>query len=167
MGLFGGGGAAVRRYRLKERAFDVGEDYWVEDEAGDRAFEIDGKALRIRRTFILKDASGTELATIKGKLVGFRKRMFIERGGRTGTVSKALLGIRARYDIDLEDGPNLRARGNFTHHDYEIEQEGRVVARISKKWFRIRDSYGIEVVEGADVPLAIAIAVCIDELAHD
>jgi uncharacterized protein YxjI len=31
----------------------------------------------------------------------------------------------------------------------------------------MRDSYGIEVVEGADAVLAIAIAVCIDELAHD
>ncbi|MVU82780.1 hypothetical protein GPX89_36790 [Nocardia sp. ET3-3] len=38
-----------------------------------------------------------------------------------------------------------------------------VVAETSRKWFRIRDTYGVEIYH-PNVPLALAIVVCIDEL---
>jgi uncharacterized protein YxjI len=42
-----------------------------------------------------------------------------------------------------------------------------VVAEISKRWFSLRDSYGIDVAPGEDDALMLAIAVAIDEMAHD
>jgi len=41
------------------------------------------------------------------------------------------------------------------------------VAEVSKKWFRIRDSYGVEIDPGVDPVLILAITVAIDALAHD
>jgi len=38
----------------------------------------------------------------------------------------------------VEDGEDLKARGNFTDHEYEIKRDGDVVATISKRWFRLR-----------------------------
>jgi uncharacterized protein YxjI len=49
-------------------------------------------------------------------------------------------------------------------HEYEIERDGDTVATISKKWFRVRDSYGVDVAAGEDVPLILAITVAIDSL---
>lgn len=168
MALFGRGGPPTVKYRMKERAFDIGEDYWVEDAEGRRAYKVDGKVMRVRKTFVLEDASGRELATIKAKLVSVRDKMTIDLGdGRTAVVGKALLGIRERYQIKVDGAPDMKAKGNFVDHEYEIEADGEKVATISKKWFRVRDTYGIEIAEGADVPLVLAIAVCIDELAHD
>ncbi len=169
MALFGrGGGPQPPRYRMRERAFAIGDDFWVEDEQGDRAFKVDGKALRIRKTFRLEDATGRELATIKEKMVSVRDKMVIDLAdGRSATVSKRLLGIRQRYNVDVDGGADLQAKGNFVEHDYEVESDGATVARISKKWFRVRDTYGIEVEPGVDAALIVAVAVCIDELAHD
>jgi uncharacterized protein YxjI len=38
---------------------------------------------------------------------------------------------------------------------------------VSKKWFRVRDTYGVEVAPGADPVLILSITVAIDALAHD
>jgi uncharacterized protein YxjI len=46
----------------------------------------------------------------------------------------------------------------------EIERDGDTVASISKKWFRVRESYGVDVTAGEDVPLILAITVAIDAL---
>ena len=41
------------------------------------------------------------------------------------------------------------------------------VAEISKKWFRIRDSYGVDVESGQEDIVILAVTVCIDQMAHD
>ena len=41
------------------------------------------------------------------------------------------------------------------------------MAEVSKRWFRVRDTYGIEVVPGQDDALIIALTVCIDQMTHD
>ncbi len=38
------------------------------------------------------------------------------------------------------------------------------VAKISKKWFRVRESYGVDVAAGEDAALILAITVAIDSL---
>jgi uncharacterized protein YxjI len=35
---------------MREKIFAVGDDFWIETEDGERAFKVNGKALRIRRT---------------------------------------------------------------------------------------------------------------------
>ena len=59
-----------------------------------------------------------------------------------------MLGIRDRYTIDPDNGQDLHAHGNFVDHEYEIERDGETIATISKKWFRVRDTYGVEIGAG-------------------
>jgi uncharacterized protein YxjI len=84
-------------------------------------------------------------------------------------VTKAVVGIRDRFSINVDDGKDLHAHGNIVDHEYEIAQDGRggKVAEISKRWFRVRDTYGVEIDEGQDVAMILAITVAIDALAHD
>jgi uncharacterized protein YxjI len=76
------------------------------------------------------------------------------------------VGIRDRFSIDVAGGGELRAKGNFVDHEYEIDREGRAIARVSKRWFRLRDTYGVEIEPGEDDALVLAIAVCVDALSH-
>jgi uncharacterized protein YxjI len=159
--------AAGTRYQMREKVFAIGDDFWVETDGGERAFKVDGKALRVRSTFVLESASGEELFKIQEKAVRVRDTMEIERDGDTvATIKKALVSpLRDRFSIGLKDGGDLSAKGNIVDHEYEIERAGNKVAEISKRWFRIRDTYGIEVAPGEDDALIIAAAVCIDEMA--
>ena len=159
--------ATGTRYQMREKVFAIGDDFWVETEGGERAFKVDGKALRVRSTLILESASGEELFKIQEKAVRVRDTMEIEHDGDTvATIKKALVSpLRDRFSIDLKDGGDLSAKGNIVDHEYEIERDGDKIAEISKRWFRIRDTYGIQVAPGQNDALIIAIAVCIDEIA--
>jgi uncharacterized protein YxjI len=67
----------------------------------------------------------------------------------------------------MDNGPDLSAHGNLVDHEYEIERDGDTVATVSKRWFRVRDSYGVEVAPGHDDALILAVTVCIDELTRE
>jgi uncharacterized protein YxjI len=155
------------RYQMREKLFAIGDDYWIETEQGQRAFKVNGKAMRIRETFILEGPSGEEIFKIQEKKLSIRDKMRIERDGDTvATVHKALITpLRDRFDIELEAGGELSAKGNIVDHEYEIERDGHKVAEISKRWFRIRDTYGIEIAPGENDALILAATVCIDEMA--
>ena len=158
-------GSEGERYLMREKLLSIGDDYWIENEQGERAYKVNGKALRIRKTFVLEDATGHEVARIQERKLSVRDKVAIERDGDTAaTVRKALVGIRDRFAIDIKDGADMKARGNVVDHEYEIERDGDTVATISKKWFRVRDSYGVDVAPGEDVPLILAITVAIDSL---
>ena len=161
--------AGGTRYRMRERLLAIGDDFWIDTDDDRHAFKVNGKALRIRSTFILEDPEGGELFTIREKKLRVRDTMEIERGGETvATVKKALVSpLRDRFAIDLENGGELSAKGNVVDHEYEIERDGHKIAEISKRWFRVRDTYGIEIAPGEDDALILAAAVCIDEMAHD
>jgi uncharacterized protein YxjI len=159
--------ARVNRYQMREKLASVGDDFWIEDEAGRRAFKVDGKALRVRDTFVLRDAAGQEVAKIKERALRVRDTMEIERAAGNATVRKALVGLRDRFTIDVAGGPDLKAHGNLVDHEYEIEADGDKVASVSKKWFRVRESYGVEIEPGQDDALILAVTVCVDAMTRD
>ena len=152
---------------MREKIMAIGDDFWIEDDDGNRVYKVNGKALRIRDTFILEDASGNELSKIQEKKLSVRDTMTIESGNTKATVHKRLLGIRDHFQVDVEDGEDLKAHGNVVDHEYEIERDGDTVATVSKKWFRVRDTYGVQLAEDQNVPLILAITVCLDAMTHD
>ena len=160
------GGPGGTQYRMREKMFSIGDDFWIETADGERAFKVDGKALRIRDTFVVTSASGEELYTIQEKKLHIRDTMEVERGGKTvATIKKALISpLRDRYSIEVEDGDDMEAKGNIVDHEYKIERDGDKVAEVSKRWFRIRDTYGIEIADDQNDALIVAVAVCIDQM---
>lgn len=150
---------------MREKLLSIGDDFWIENEQAERAYKVNGKVLRARNTFVLESAAGQEVARIQERKLSIRDKIAIEREGRSRViVHKALVGIRDRFAIDVEDGADMKAHGNVVDHEYEIERDGDTVATISKKWFRVRDAYGVDVAAGEDAPLILAITVAIDSL---
>ena len=160
-------GPELRRYQMREQLLTIGDDYWIEDESGARAFKVDGKAVRVRDTFVLRDASGQEAAKIQERKARVRDSMKIERPGGDAIVHKAVVGIRDRFKVDVDGGSDMSAHGNLVDHEYEIERDGDTVATVSKKWFRVRETYGVEIQPSQDDALILAVVVCIDAMTRD
>ncbi len=162
-------GDAGLQYQLREKMFSIGDDYWIETNSGERVFKVDGKALRVRETLLIEDRSGAELYKIQEKKLRVRDTMEIERGGDTiATVKKAAFTpVRERYSVDVRDGEDLDVHGNIVDHEYTVERHGQKVAEVSKRWFRVRDTYGIEIAPDQDDALILAVAVCLDRMGHD
>jgi uncharacterized protein YxjI len=58
-------------------------------------------------------------------------------------------------------------RGNILDREYVIDVEGTKIAEVSKKWFHIRDIYGVRIESGQDDALILAIAAALDQMAHE
>ncbi len=162
-------GGGVHTYKMTEKLVSIGDDFWIENAAGQRVFKVDGKALRLRETMKIRDTQGNEVAEIQEKLARIKDTMDIARNGKTvATVKKALVTpLRGRFSINGHGVPDMDAEGNILGHEFKITQGGRQVAEVSKKWFRIRDSYGVDIQPGQDDALILAIAVVIDQMSSD
>ena len=90
MGLFDHG-LDGPTFKMCEKMFAIGDDFWIEDSDGHKVYKVDWKALHVRQTFILEDANGNELFKIQEKKLAIRDTMTVERGQPKG----ALVG-RAR-----------------------------------------------------------------------
>src|SRR5215472_1169823 len=144
-------GRVMRRYRMRQRMISIGDDYEIENDQGERVFQLDGKALRVRKTILFKDMDGRELCKIQQRMLHLRDSTEIEGpdGNRVAMVKKAMIApFRERWTAKLEDGPDLHVQGNIVDHEYTMERDGTKTAEVSKRWFRARDTYGVEVAPG-------------------
>src|SRR3954453_3241279 len=156
-------------YRMREKMLAIGDDFWIENGAGERTFKVDGKALRVRDTLKFEDTSGHELVSIQERKLRVRDTMAIEHDGDTvATVRKALITpLRERFKVELAEGGAYDVKGNIVDHEYTFERDGHEVAQVSKRWFRVRDTYGVEVAPGENDILVLAATVAIDQMTPD
>ena len=165
---FGRAGTATR-YRMRQKLVSIGDDYWIENEAGERVFRVDGKAMRLRNTLDLEDAQGTQVCRIQTRVLHIRDSMAIEGpdGNQIALVHKALISpLRERWKVNLDNDREWKVQGNVLDHEYSIEQDDRKIAEISKKWFRVRDTYGVEIAPDEDQALVLAVTVAVDTMTH-
>jgi len=156
-------------YQMRQRLVSIGDDYWIENDRGERVYKVDGKALRVRQTLIFEDARGAELVKIQERMLRVRDSMEIEDrdGRRVAMVKKAMVTpLRDRWTVQVHDGPDLEVKGNILDHEYTIEDDRTRAAEVSKRWFRVADTYGVEVGPGQDPVVILAVTVALDEMAH-
>ena len=166
--VFGRGGSATR-YKMREKLVSFGNDFWIEDENGRRAFKVDGKMLRVRDTLFFEDRSGKELCKIQTRVVRVKDSMEIEgpNGERMAMVKKALITpLRERWVVKVADGSDLEVQGNLLDHEYSIGEGRDKIAEVSKKWFRIADTYGVQIEQGQNDIVIVAVSVAIDMMVH-
>ena len=166
---FGRRGSGNTRYKMREKLVSIGDDFWIENEQGQKAFKVDGKALRIRQTLKFENAQGQELCQIQERMLRVKDSIEVEdtHGRQVAMVQKALISpVRDRFTVKIKNGPDLEVKGNILDHEYSIGEGRDKVAEVSKKWFRIRDSYGVEIEPGQDDIVILAVTVCIDQMAH-
>jgi uncharacterized protein YxjI len=157
-------GVGILRYRMRQNLVASSDDYWIENALGSRVFFVDVKAYRLREHLGFKDLQGKELAAIQERVMRIKDTYSIYRKGNVlATVKKTLVTqLYQRFDVHVAGAENMEVQGNIVEHEYEIYEGGNKKAEISKKWFRIASSYGVDIVPGADDILILAITVVID-----
>lgn len=160
----------MANYLIRKKLLALGDDFWVEDAEGRRAFHVDGKLLRLRDTYVIETGDGKEVLRVKERRLRLHKTFAIERRGEElATVSKALLTpLRDSFKVELAHGGVLEVKGDLFDHEYTIGWENGVpMATVTKRLFSMRDSYGLSVEPDQDAVLALAIAICVDAMNGD
>ena len=161
---FGRNGTATR-YRMREKLVSFGNDFWIENDQGQRAFKVDGKMLRVRDTLFFEDLQGNQLCKIQQQLLRVKDTMEVQgpNDQRMALIRKALITpIRDRWTVKVGDGPDLEVQGNIINFEYTIGDGNNKIAEVSKKWFRIADTYGVQIDQGQNDILILAVTVAID-----
>lgn len=158
------------RYTIRQKMFSIGDDFWIENQAGDRVFKVDGKALRLRKTLIFEDLDGKKLCRIQERLLAIKDTMVIEDadGRQMAVIKKGLIApLGDHWTVKVKGGPDLDVQGNILDLEYSIRHRRKKIAEVSKKWLSLADTYSVEIDDGQNDILILALAIAIDMMSHD
>jgi uncharacterized protein YxjI len=158
------------RYKIRQKMFSIGDDFWIENQNGERAFRVDGKALRLRKTLFFEDLQGNRLAKIQERLLPIKETMVVEdgEGNQLAVIKKGLIApLGDHWSVNVRGAPDLDVQGNILDHEYSISERRRKIAEVSKAWFSLTDTYGVEIDDDQNDVLVLAIAIAIDMMSHD
>lgn len=157
------------RYTMRQDLIALGDDFTIKDESGREVYKVDGRAFTLmREKLAFEDMQGKELAFIRSRIIALTDSYEILRGGEVAAVvKKDLINLfRCGFTVDVPGPDDLEAKGNLLEHEYSFRRGSKEVATVSKRWFTIRDTYGIDIAEGEDPVLILASAVVIDLICH-
>lgn len=145
---------------IKQRIFSWGDRFFIYDANGNERYVVKGEVFTFGKKLHLYDVAGNELAYVEQKVLSFLPRYFIYRGERrVAEVIKEFTFFRQEYTVR---GPEWSVHGDFFQHAYEITDGARSIASVSKQWFTLGDAYEIDLGEGVDEILAVAVCLVID-----
>jgi uncharacterized protein YxjI len=156
------------RYLLRQKMLSFADSFQIKNENGDAAFLVNGAVFSLAKQLALQDLSGNTLLSIEQQLMSWGPTYAISRDGTTvALVKKELFNLLSyRFNIDVTGTSPLQTTGDFSNHEYAITRDSQQVAAISKQWFALTDTYGIDIATGEDAILILAIAVVIDMVCH-
>ncbi len=156
------------RYLMKQKLWGFGDDFAIQDAAGNDVFFVDGKALSIGDKLSFQDMQGNELAFISQKILSLLKTYHIYRSGKLfAEIKKRMSLFKDKFEVDVPGPNDYSVTGSFFDFEYQFVRSGSEVASVSKRFFSFRDTYGIDIVAGEDDVTILATAVVIDLVCHE
>lgn len=156
------------RYQLRQELWTYGDDFTIENEHGEACYFVDGKMLTIGDKLSFQDMEGNELAYIEQQLLTIGKRYRLYRnGGVFATVKRDLFTFfRDGFQVEDPAAGDFDIQGDAKDHEFRFTRNGELIATVSKEYFAMSDTYGVEIELGEDPILILAIAVVIDMCCH-
>ncbi len=157
------------QYMMKQKLLAWGDDYYIKDNDGKDVYFVDGKAFTIGDQLSFQDLAGNELAFIKQRVLSWGKTYEISHGGNVVATVKNDPLVLIQHQMTIEfpgTDADLDVQGSLGDHEYLVRRRGDIIATVSKKWFTLADTYGIDVRNAEDQVLLLAVAVVIDEAYH-
>jgi len=156
----------ANRYIMRQRIMALGQDFHVNNAAGQPVYKIHGKVRLIKESLKFRDMQGNLLYQLDEKVLRIRESFNILRpdGQVAARVHNAIVDpLRERFTIEIPGGEDMMTMGKVIWAQYDILRNGQPVAKISKQFSWIgRDQYVVDVLPGEDDCLILAITVVID-----
>ncbi len=145
---------------IKQRIFSWGDKFAIYDADGNERYYVEGEVFSFGKKLHLYDLQGQELAYIEQQLFTFLPRYIVYRNNlQLCEVVKEFTFFHNKYSVE---GLGWEVDGDFMDHDYEITENGRPIATVSKEWFTLGDAYEIDFGANVDEVDALAVVLVID-----
>ena len=145
---------------FKQRFFSWFDSYDIYDESGETRYVVKGQLSWGHRLKIF-DSFGQEVGLVQERVLTLLPKFELYVGEQyAGCVSKELTLFKPKFHVDFN---GWRVEGNFFEWDYDVlDQDGRIVATVSKELLRLTDTYVIDVDDPADALCALMLVLAID-----
>lgn len=153
------------RYRVPQNVAARQGDLIVKDDHGNAAFCIDGGPPELEDVVRMRSLDGGNACLIRGSalLAGGPVQIVDPNGMAIATVARAELSpVRDQFVVAVDTGTIWIVEGSVIAYEYRIGGLDGTIADISRRWFRARGFYGVQVSAGWDALLVLAVAVCLD-----
>jgi len=158
--------AGVNRYIMRQRLMAFGQDFNINNAAGQPCFKIDGKVRMVKESLKFRDMQGNMLYKLDEKVLRIRESFDIlyPDGRLAAKVHNAIIDpLREKFTIEIPGKENMITRGKVMWAQYDILRNQTQVGKISKQFSWIgRDQYVVDVLHGEDDCLILAVTVVID-----
>lgn len=157
------------RYQMRQKFFAFGDDFMIKDQDGNDVYFVDGKAFSWGDKLSFQRAdTRKEIAFISQKLLSFMPKYEIHRDGVVfAEVVKEFSWFKSKFTLDVPGPNDYEITGSFWDQDYTFTRRGRTVATVSRKWFSLSDTYGVDIISGENDVAILATAVVVDLVCHD
>lgn len=156
-----------REFILRDKLVSIHDIVRVMDPEQNLIGNFVRKILSIRALFSLKDADERTIMVIRQKLASLRgtfKFFEPDENGKPdeskflGKMKRKIVSIKPKYWFEnpLEERI-FHIKGNIMGLKYSIIKDGSEIARISKKFWRVRDTYGLKINQNLNNQMAMII----------
>lgn len=111
------------------------------------------------------DADGRELYRVRGQMLAIPKRLEITDAADTPVATlkaKAFSPVKSSMTLEVHGQEPWSISGKLLEKNYSIVSGGTPVVAITQKWLTVRDKYTVDVADGTDAGLALAVLWGID-----
>ena len=166
---------STREFLLQEKLFSIRDKVKVRGIDKQELGIFSSKILSIGKNYRLYTIEDQENAilTVKEKVISLRSTYSFFKGDKDdanliGKLKQKLISIKPKYWFeDPEENKMFTMKGNIWQLKYKIFLEDKVVAEISKKLWKIKDTYGVRMNESLDDDSAMLVLGIVVMLHHE
>ena len=151
----------MKTFLVKQKFRLGGERFAIKDDRGEIAYQAEGSFFQIPKTFTIYDAYGEKVSQISKEILTLLPRFEIQlRDGSSFVIRKKLTFWRDKYEFD---NLGLRIEGNIWDLNFKLlDDRDQVIAEITKELFHLTSTYSVTVYDESYADLVISLCVAID-----
>lgn len=155
------------RFIVRQKFFSIRDGFYIKDQSGRDVYSVKGKLWTLGKKFYLTDLAGNELF-IKQRLFRIRARYdFLINDEVVAVVKRRFPLFMKRYKVESDVFGDLKVNGNIMAWSFSIDtKDGRSLATVSKKILHVNDTYTVDVFDRRFEMLGLGIAVMLDAVHH-
>jgi len=166
---------STREFLLQEKLFSIRDKVKIMSVDKEELGIFTSKLISIGKHYRLYTIDDQENAilTVKEKVISLRSTYSFFKGDKDdtniiGKLKQKLISIKPKYWFeDPNENKLFTMKGNIWQLKYKVYLEDKVVAEISKKLWKIKDTYGVRIDQNLDDDSAMLILGIVVMLHHE
>lgn len=156
------------KYQIRQKILSFKDSFTIKNENEQDMFVVEGKVFSIGHKLNLNNINGNLLYYIEQKLFKLLPEYYIYNSSVTqvAMIKKKLSFFKPKYIIESDFGV-FELNGDILDHNFEVVKNNIVCAVVSKKWFALSDTYGVDINDNIDAAFILSLIIVIDMIIDD